>query len=48
MALARRAGDRSPGVMMTSGEYKAFDRAQEANTDRKKLIEAGGLVSSGA
>ena len=37
-------GDSTPGVMMTSGEYKAFDRAKEANTDGKKLIEADGFV----
>jgi hypothetical protein len=37
-------GDSTPGVMMTSGEYKAFDRAKEANTESKRLIEADGLV----
>jgi hypothetical protein len=37
-------GDSTPGVIMTSGEYKAFDRAKEANTDGKKLIEADGMV----
>jgi hypothetical protein len=37
-------GDSTPGVMMTSGEYKAFDRAKEANTESKRLIEADGFV----
>jgi hypothetical protein len=39
LSNSRRAlGDGTPGVMMTSGEYKAFDRAKEANTESKKLI----------
>jgi hypothetical protein len=37
-------GDSTPGVLMTSGEYKAFDRAKVANTESKKLIEADGFV----
>jgi hypothetical protein len=36
-------GDSMPGVMMTSGEYKAFDRAKEVNTENR-LIESDGFV----
>jgi AAA domain len=37
-------GDSTPGLKMTSAEYKAFDSAKEANTESKKLIEADGFV----
>ena len=37
-------GDSTPGVKMTRGEYKAFDKAREASTGSKKLIEADGFV----
>jgi hypothetical protein len=37
-------GDSTPGLKMTSAEYKAFDSAKEANTESKKLIETDGFV----
>jgi hypothetical protein len=37
-------GDSTPGLTMTSGEYKAFDRAKDANTEARKLIECDGFV----
>ena len=37
-------GDSTPGVKMTSADYKAFDKAKETNTESKRLIEADGLV----
>jgi hypothetical protein len=37
-------GDSTPGLKMTSAEYKAFDKAKEANTESKRLIEVDGFV----
>jgi hypothetical protein len=37
-------GDSTPGVKMTSAEYKAFDKAKEANTESKRIIEVDGFV----
>ena len=37
-------GDSTPGVKMTSAEYKAFDKAKDMNTESKRLIEADGFV----
>lgn len=37
-------GDSTPGLKMTSAEYKAFDKAKEANTESKRLIEVDGFI----